>query len=300
MAIALFQTALVFAQADTPVNNDPAWVYYEKGKYEMRQKEYGNAVYYFKQALSVARIMPEAELALGEVYFYEGDYRLAEQQYLRALEQKAAFSVPDMNYTVLYHLADLYEIWLKYGKMYEVLKTIVNDDTAFNDKKYALFRTNTVTLYENKGFDKMFTYNRLEETFSTEAHGRLAWYLYRTWNFETARDYALYSVIPILTECMLEIRRDGNDYRYTTLDDFFKTALAIDRVREYLEEKKIYERIYYLALISYEIIPLRDNGRSLLRILASLPEAETIQARAAGQLQNYRREARIDTRTIEK
>ena len=128
----------------------------------------------------------------------------------------------------------------------------------------------------------------------------LAWYLYKTWNFEAALDYALYSVIPVLTESMIEIRREIMDYQYSNLQDFFATARTIGYVQEYLSEKNIYEKLYYLALISYENIPTRRTGVALLRILAVQPEANGYQRSAQRQLQNPERESRIDIRKIEK
>jgi len=47
-------------------------------------------------------VMPEADVAIGDVYFYQGDYPLPERQYQKALEMKAAFTIPGFSYEILY------------------------------------------------------------------------------------------------------------------------------------------------------------------------------------------------------
>ncbi|HEQ70883.1 MAG TPA: hypothetical protein ENN69_00195, partial [Spirochaetia bacterium] len=47
----------------------PSWVEYEKGVLALSQREYGQALFSFKKALARARVMPEAELGIGDVYF---------------------------------------------------------------------------------------------------------------------------------------------------------------------------------------------------------------------------------------
>jgi hypothetical protein len=287
------------AEEGTIGAGEPAWVFYEKGLSEMYRKDYGSALYYFQQALSRQRVMPEAEVAIGDVYFFQGDYPLAERQYNRAMEMKAAFTLPNFTYEISYRLARLYKNQSNWGPMYRTLLSITKDDTMFGSAQYKLFRDKTRELYRNKGFDVMFAFNRIDETFATRAHAQLAEYYYRTWNFEVALDDALFSVIPVLTESMKEIRNSKPEYQYTTLKDFLATGLGISSVRQYLDEQEFWRRLYYFALISYEKIDIRDNGRFLLGILAATPAAGAYQGKAASQLSRPTREPRLDAPRIE-
>jgi len=298
-AFLILSTFSLSAEEGAIGQNEPAWVFYEKGLSEMYRQDYGSALYYFQQDLSRQRVMPETEVAIGDVYFFQGDYPLAERQYNKALEMKEAFTLQNFTYEISYRLARLYKNQSNWGQMYRALLSVTKDDTIFHDPRYDLFRIKTKDLYKNKGFDVMFIFNRIDESFATRAHAQLAEYYYRTWNFEVALDDALFSVIPVLTESVKEIRNSRPEYQYKTLRDFLSIGLAMDTVKRYLEEQEFWKRLYYLALISYEKIDIRDNGIFLLKILADTPAAGTYRDRAASQLSRPAREQRLDAPRIE-
>lgn len=293
LMLILSNHGLCFAQA-VAASGEPAWVAYAKGLKELNAKNYGQALYYLKAAIQTARVMPEAELALGDLYFLQGDYLLAERQYLKAWEEQLAFQVPDEKYQALYRLARLYKLKKDFAKYETTLQKIVAAEPLFSDKLNAFFKDNLKRLYINKGFDEAFKLNRMDEGFATEAFAELAWFYYRSYRFEYALDFSLYSVIPILSEAMKEIRANFSGYQYTTLSDFFKQALSITYIKDYLAERNIYSRLYYLALNSYELIKTRDIGIYLLNILASLVEAGDYQRLARAQLAKPFREKSIE------
>jgi tetratricopeptide (TPR) repeat protein len=286
---------ILLASQENPAAGDPGWVDYEKGRLELGRKDYGKALFWFKNALSEARVMPEAELGIGDVFFFQGDYTLAEKQYLKSWEQRKALSVPDMQYDVLYRLARLYLIQKKYGKMEENLNLIIKSDGLYNETKRAGFRQQLVKLYTNKGFDEMFRLNRFEESFATSAHAQLAYFKYISWDFSIALDYALFGIIPLVTESMTEIRRFHPDYQYTTLTEFLRDGLFLDSVRSFLEDREFFKRLYYLALISCENITVRDRGIELLKLLDATDAAGDYQRLAGLQLKKPWRENRFDT-----
>ncbi|MBN2352196.1 MAG: tetratricopeptide repeat protein [Spirochaetales bacterium] len=301
LSLTLVPSIQLFAQEEEPVAGEPAWVECERGRLAISRQEYGEAVLHFKNALAQARVLPEAELGLGDVYFSQGDYALAESQYLRAYDQRESFVVPDMRYDVLYRLARLYFNQKKYGKMEETLKTIVKDDEVFSgsERERVRYRDAVMKLFTNKGFDAMFLLNRIPETFSTTALSELAHYYYVSWNFTPALQYALFGIIPLVTEGMVEIRKSNLDYRFTTLDDFLREAMSNEAVRAYLDDRSFFQRLYYLALICYETIPVRDSGRRFLRLLAATDAAGEYRRLAGLQLKAPFRENRIDQAFIE-
>jgi tetratricopeptide (TPR) repeat protein len=299
--IFLLAPALAALAQESPAPDEPAWVEYEKGELALSQKDYGQAVLHFKNALAITRVMPEAEVGLGDVYFYQGDYAIAEQQYLRAYDQRPSFAVPDRQYETLYRLARLYQFQKQYGKMEERLKLIIQDDAIYSgqSQEQKRYRNSLFKLFTNKGFDAMFLLNRMSESFSTNALSDLAYNSYTHWNFEPALQYALFGIIPLVTEGMLTIRDTNIDYRYTTLDDFLREALANDDVRPYLADRDFFRRLYYLALICYENITVRDWSRSFMKLLANTDAAGEYQRLARLQLKKPWRENRSDAPKIE-
>ena len=293
LILILANQGLGLAQA-VSASSEPAWVEYAKGIKEINAKNYGQALYYLKSALKTARVMPEAELALGDVYFFQGDYVLAEKQYIKAWEEQVAFQVPDEKYQALYRLAKLYRLQKEFAKYEATLQKITASDPLFSDKLNAFFKENLKRLYINKGFDEAFKLNRMDEDFATEAFAELAWFYYRSYRFEYALDFSLYSVIPVLSEAMKELRANLPGYQYTTLSELFREALRFPYIKDYLAERNIYSRLYYLALTSYELVKTRDIGLYLLKILASLSEAGDYQRLARAQLAKPFREKSIE------
>ncbi len=291
----------LFAQAEEPDKGEPAWVEYERGRLAMSLKEYGQAVLHFKNALDEAKVLPEAELGLGDAFFFQGDYAIAENRYQRAYDQRASFVVPDMQYDALYRMARLYFNQKRYGKMEEALKAVVKDDAVFSggERDRVRFRDALMKLFTNKGFDAMFLLNRIPETFSTTALSELAHYYYVSYNFVPALQHAVFGIIPLVTEGMVEIRKTNIDYRFSTLADFLREAFANDAVRTYLDDRSFFQRLYYLALICRENVTVMDWGRQFLRLLASSDAAGEYQRLARLQLQKPFREQRIDQAFIE-
>ena len=91
---------MVFSQK---ISDEPAWVFYEKGKREVDNRELGNAVYYFQLAIEKNNQFPEVEMALGDLYLEEGEFALSEIKYKLAYDLRNYFIILDDRYAVLYN-----------------------------------------------------------------------------------------------------------------------------------------------------------------------------------------------------
>ena len=266
-------------------NTDPAWVYYEKALYEMSKKEYGQALYYLKLALELQPLMPEAEMAIGDIYFYKPEYTLAELQYKKAYDNRKAFLIPDYKYILLYKMVRLYRNWYKYLDMVATLNMVIEDDIP----NYKDFESRMKKLYIDKGFDALLRYYRLEQTFAAQAHCELAWYSYRMHRFDTAIMHSILGIVSIISEAMRELRRVMPDYEYTTLDDFLNTAFNNRVARTYLQQTRLFEHLYYLAASSWEKGHFR-NAKYIWQVIAASPYSEGYAKNAQDQLTNPRLE----------
>jgi len=291
--VCVFLAASFYAESLGDNSNEPAWISYQKGLYEYSRGEYGKALYYFREALDRATVMPEAEMAIGDVYMTQGEYVLAEKQYEKAYEQHRVFSIPDQRYTVLYKMAELYDRWNKYDKMEQKLLTVVKDSEVFSGEKYTFFKQKLQESYLNKGINRLVKLYRLEDTFATLAHVKLAVFYYQTGRYYAAFENSIFGVLIIISEGINELKRWIPDYPESTvykefdLKEFLELAYSYQSVRDYLEQMHIFEHLYYLAAISY-VQEKYTQATYIWSIIAEHPYSGYAGDMALNQIKNPR------------
>lgn len=241
------------AQADS--SRDQAWVLYEQGRarQEDRDKpEPGEALYLYRQAIERAGIFPEAEMAIGEIFFREGAYALAEEQFKKALATSPAFLIPEQKYLVRYRLADLYELQERYSEMEKQLLAILVDQSQWVQTSPLQLTDVIGQTYLRRGIDQVFTIYRMNDSaFATAAHAKLGWMTYRAGRFDVSITHSLFALDIVVSEAVREIRRTVPDFEYSTLEKFAATALPRPAVRTYLKESAFSEMLYYLATATH-------------------------------------------------
>jgi tetratricopeptide (TPR) repeat protein len=286
-------TTAVYPESNGVKTDEPAWVSYQKGMYEYTKGEYGKALYYFQQALDRAKVMPEAEMAIGDVYLTQGEYILAEKQYEKAYQNQRVFSIPNQRYTLLYRMAELYERWNKYDKMEAQLLNIVKESETFSSEKYLFFKKKLQESYLTKGINRMVKLYRLEDTFATQAHVKLAVFYYQTGRYDEALENSIFGVLIIISEGIKDLRRWLPDYPESTaypefdLQEFLNLGFEYESVEDYLLDMHIFEHLYYLAAISYVEKNL-TQAKYIWNVLAQHPKAGYAGEMARSQLKNPR------------
>ena len=115
--ILLLPSTLLPAQTNNFVE---AWFLYEQGKAKLEDPEgpeLGEALLSFQEAIDKrGGVFPEAEMAIGDIYFQEGAFALAKRQYDKAFELRRGMEIAEEKYTILYRLADLHEIQELYAE----------------------------------------------------------------------------------------------------------------------------------------------------------------------------------------
>ena len=124
------------------------------------QHEYGQALQLYKEAISSAGIFPEAEIGIGDVFFEEGEFSLAKDEYEKAYNLRNAFKVAETQYEVLYKLASLYEAREMYKQMEDSLLKIVADDKRSSGESGERLRKQIDINYRDKGFDRTLSLQR--------------------------------------------------------------------------------------------------------------------------------------------
>jgi tetratricopeptide (TPR) repeat protein len=227
------------------------WILYERGNAMFAQREYGRALQLYAEALSTAGIFPEAEVGIGDVYFEEGEFRLAREQYEKAYSQKSAFRIADTQYEVLYKLADLYQNENMYNRMEDSLLKIVADDKQFSDPSSERLKNQIQKNYTTKGIDHTLFLYQFDAPFAQVAHSRLGLFYYRSGRYEQAILELLYSVIYNATQINAILHSRDFDYQFTTLADMLSAIKGKKELAQHVAGSSLFRDLYYLAGASY-------------------------------------------------
>gem|GEM_PF-1101139 len=248
----LLSATLIPAQTDNFVE---AWFLYEQGKARLEDPEgpeLGEALLSFQEAIDKRGApFPEAEVAIGDIYFQEGALALAKLQYEKAYKLRGGMEIAEEKYTVLYRLADLHEGQDMYADMDRYLQQVLEDQPYFSDEQYRSFKDAFLSTYEDKGLEHLLKLYRMEGVaFSVPAHAKLGWFYYRTGR-SGAILHGLFALDIMVTEAVKELRRVQPGFVFTTMEDFLDTALQRDNIREYLASGEFFKTLYYLATATY-------------------------------------------------
>jgi tetratricopeptide (TPR) repeat protein len=267
----LLVAAFLPAQANNFVES---WQLYERGKAELDDPdgpELGEALLSFQEAIDKrGGNFPEAEMAIGDIYYREGAFALAKRQYEKAYELRGGMEIAEEKYSVLYRLADLHEIQEMYADMDRYLQQILEDQPYFSDESYSSFRDAFLTTYDDKGLDHLFKLYRMEGVaFSVPAHAKLGWFYYRTGR-PLAILHSLFALDIMVTESVKELRLVQPGFVFTTVDAFLDAALERENIRQYLVEGEFFKTLYYLATASYAA-SRPSLAEPIWRLLATYP-----------------------------
>jgi tetratricopeptide (TPR) repeat protein len=277
LSLLVFLSFLLLAATVLPaqVNNFvESWQLYEQGKAKLDDPdgpELGEALLAFQEAIDKrGGTFPEAEMAIGDIYFQEGAFALAKRQYEKAFELRKGMEIAEEKYSVLYRLADLHEIQELYADMDRYLQQVLEDQPYFMEEQYSSFRDAFLSTYDEKGLDHLFKLYRMEGVaFSVPAHAKLGWFYYRTGR-PLSILHSLFALDIMITESMKELRRVQPGFTFTTTEAFLDSALERDNIRQYLVSGEFFKTLYYLATASYAA-SRPSLAEPIWRLLAAYP-----------------------------
>jgi len=244
--IALLLSFLVFS-AFSQDKQSQNWLLFEQGNASMSMKEFGKALQYYKDAIAAAGIFPEAEMAIGDVYFEEGEFDLAAGQYQKAYNERKGFYISDSQYDILYKFARLHESQELYKLMEDDLSAIVADDKHFTETATSHLRTQIDKNYIDKGLDHVLLLYRFERSFAVRAHSKLGWFYYRTGRFPQSISQLLYSVIYDVSEINAFLQERDINYEFSSLQDVLTAVEKSSELQRFTNEVDFFKDLYYLA-----------------------------------------------------
>jgi tetratricopeptide (TPR) repeat protein len=260
-----------------------SWSIYEQGNAALARKEYGQALKFYKDAIDVAGIFPEAEMGLGDVYMAEGEFSIARSQYEKAYSNRNAFYIADAKYDVLYKLAHLFEEQELYKLMEDRLASIVSDDRHYSETPNSQMRTQVEKNYLSRGLDRTLTLYGFNDAFAMTAHSKLGWFYYRTGRFSQAISHLLYSTISRVSQINGYLREGDIDYQFSALNDALNSVELNPELKGYVVRSDLYKDLYYLAGATFAN-GYPGHALTLWRLIADQPGAGAYQEMSKKQL----------------
>ena len=249
------------------------WLLYEQGNAAASQREFGQAMRLYKEAVVGAGIFPEAEAAIGDVYLEEGEATLAQRQYEKAYDERKSLYIPEQQYDILHKLANLFEMQQSYKLMEDRLSQIVADDKRFQDTATQHMRTQVERNFLDKGLDRVLVlYDFTDQSFAAPAHSKLGWFYYRTGRFSPAVSNLLYSVIFRASEMRQVLKDRDVDYEFSNAAELLGSIEDNPELKAYAQSTGFYKDIYYLAGSMFAN-GYPQHARTLWTLLTSAPSA---------------------------
>lgn len=261
--------------------NEPTWLLMERGRQAFDIGEYGLASRVFREVLNRGD-NPDAEIWLAYIFEQEGEYQLAEKQYLKALKNHVELYIIEDEIAVLYRLAEIYRKTDQYGKYEKILLRILDKDD--NDGILQL-QYSMLDAAKEQGIDKMFELYRYENTKFIKARIELGVFYYKTGRYTESEINLILPIISAATTGYNYIYNKTADYEYYNFDLHVSNMLDENIVSDFLRDNEFFKAVYYLASSLYAD-GHRDSAQKLWLIVYRYDDsASTWKARAERQLQ---------------
>jgi len=285
-------TVGLYAQEAT--SSEPGWVLYQKGLAQLREREFGQALRLFREAIGKDAPYPEATAGLGMVYEAESSLDLAVRRYKEALEAGKFFRIPESRIEIMYSLARVYEKQGRLKEYSDTLESIASEQPEYTEQKFDTLRSGMRRTILTDGLNRLVTLYRLEGETSLQANSLLGIQYVRTGNYTPALENMTFACLKILSTLVREIRREEPEYQFQDARTLFADAFSRDTLRAYVGETNLFENLYYLAAAVYGEDPESTTWREIWTLVRDSPESGAWASRAASRLASPRLEPLIE------
>jgi tetratricopeptide (TPR) repeat protein len=260
--------------------------------YRIPKESFNNSATAALTALGTLKDYPEAEYWIGETYLVEGELRLAQSQFQKALDLRQLLENPGFATELLYKIAAICRTRQDYNEMERNLLAILSDDKLWAGG--GTFEKQSLTrVLENNGINRFLTLYRYRNNESEQAHRLLGLYYYASGRHSRAQEHLMFAFLIQNTVIIEEVIRNRYDYTFTTLEALVPEINRYPLLAGYAEKNEYYKTAYYLGASLY------GNGktapaREFWTFLSAQNTAGEWQARAAGQLRSPHVESLVE------
>lgn len=209
------------------------------------------SIYKLNEHVKKNTAYPEADFLLGKLYMREGEYELSEQFYASAYEHRLYLDVSDVQFDILYDLAELYALTGNNEKYESVLLILAAEDTNYKAGGYSAFITAVRGAIERgTGADKFFLLYRNNNYRSLYVWLLLTRYYFSLNLTDKAFDTALLFCLTALSRTDDIIKSRESDYSYSDLNTALKKIKTYSDIEKWAAEHKVWEGFYLLGRIA--------------------------------------------------
>jgi len=208
---------------------------------------FNNSMQELLNYMDSAKVYPEAQKIIGDIYKLEGEYEFAEEYYNLALKNAYVLDIPDEKFDILYMLADISRLKNDFEKMELHLLNILTEDNSFKDK--ALSESMLYTIKSNKkgSMEKFFSLYRANSYVSIDAYNQLAEYYYENGYLDKAIQFSALSTITTFSKIIEIISSRNSEYEYKDLTTFMQETLFYDDIVQWGSESNAWRSFNILA-----------------------------------------------------
>lgn len=261
-ALTILITAILFPLGAQDVldeigENTPVWIIFQQGKKAFDEREYGDALTLFREAIRREEKgqFPEAEYYIGRIFEAEGELTLAEQQYEEALLHRDRLSVPEDVNEIRYRLIHIYSLTGRKQRFYQdnmamlTRSELYGNPEVIEDQHHRMNKT-----FLEEGLDYLLVLYRPELTFEREALRNLAFYHFEREEYQEAAFQLMVLCTSVISRTIEQYRSFFPDYRFESEEGFSSysmTAAFLRRIDDrpllnrFLEKSEFYKMVYY-------------------------------------------------------
>jgi tetratricopeptide (TPR) repeat protein len=284
------------------VRDAPAWLLRNRGRAARLDRNLPDAFLLLTRSLEKDPNNPETLTELALSYAASNDFHQALEHLNKALDNRAMLSSPDLLYTILYQLADIYRQNRSsptYVIDYErILTEITANDEAFSTDEN--FQRNLrasirdvllATSRDGTSLDRMVTLYRLEDSFSLRAHVLLGEFYVHSGRYDEALEHLTFAVLKMYSLVIEKLREEDPLYAFQDSRSFFRLLARNEDWLEYLREAGFPKALYYLGAAIYGYQEGQPAVyRNIWQTVIDIPFENDFARRAASMLENPRRE----------
>ncbi len=277
---------MLYSESDYAVTDEMApWLKMEVGKKAFREREFGTAATIFRKLIESETVYPEAEIWLAAVFEAEGEFGIAEMQYLKALDLKGSLYILEEEISIKYKLAEIYRITGQYGKYELLLLDILEGDDNYSSSSNLTYLNAMLRTLRSSGLNKLVELYRPANKMTLNAHSAAGIFYYKTGRYSESVLHLMLSVLTPFTILNDELLGDDPDYRFISADSVLRNSLNDDRLSEYIDTSGLFKNLYYLAAALYAGNKM-DEAREIWRIVYTRPDSGIWNEKAMRQYYN--------------
>ncbi len=198
---------------------------------------------------------PEASYLLGRLYFNEGELDIAESYFVSAYEHRFLLDISDMQFDILYSMADLYAVKNEWNSFEEVLLLVASEDESYyvDGTPSAFLYSVTSAIKNDMDADKFFLLFRNGFYKSLQAWNYLTYYYDDLGHSNKALETALLFTTSALQRIDEVLYDRDIHHNYETLTQFFIDLKLFTDITNWAANNFFWEGFYALASICKDL-----------------------------------------------